>query len=149
MNNATAGALGGLAPSQVTPPLKTLVEGTLPNSLLSTPTFTTLPYAFNTSVPASIGGLVNSGLATSTYKAILAHAQESNGFNASAIPTISPTPFVITITTDGKTTTETLPVTAVPLGLDYQNAGSSLLSRVEMTCVIVLVVQVLFALSVW
>ncbi|KAF9237664.1 aspartic peptidase domain-containing protein [Melanogaster broomeanus] len=47
------------------------VATTLPNYVLATPTFSTPPYAFNTSVPATLGEVVPSELATSTYKPIL------------------------------------------------------------------------------
>ena len=43
---------------------------TLPNYLLATPTYTTPPYAFNTSVAATLGEIVDSELATSTYPPI-------------------------------------------------------------------------------
>jgi len=108
---------------------QTTIETTLPNFLVPTPTFTTPPYTFNTSIPASIGGIVNSGLATSTYHAILAQAQATTGFNASAIPTISPPPSVVTVTlTDGKTTVSTYSLAAVTLGVPpgWKNAGVSL-----------------------
>ncbi|KAJ3573645.1 hypothetical protein NP233_g2310 [Leucocoprinus birnbaumii] len=112
---------------------QTTIQANLPNSLLSTPTFTTPPYAFNTSIPATIGGIVRSGLATSTYSALLAHAQATTGFNGSAVPTISPSPSVTTITTDGITTTSVIATTDVHLGVPpgYSDAGPSLISSVR------------------
>lgn len=96
----------------------TTIQTTLPNFLVPTPTFTTPTYIFNTSVPASVGGIVSSGLATKTYNAILAQAQVTTGFNVSAIPTISPTPSLVTLTLpDGKTTVSTYSMMAVPLGV--------------------------------
>lgn len=95
----------------------------LPNSLLSTPTFviqstpteadpegpegptiantpkaTLPPYIFNTSVAATVGGIVSSELATSTYIAHLASAlvvaqgpvESVADTNASALPMITP-----------------------------------------------------------
>jgi len=96
---------------------QTTIQTVLPNSLMSTPTFSTPPYAFNTSIPASIGGIVQSGLATSTYRAILAHAHATTGFHGSAIPTISLSPSITVITTDGVTTTSTLSASAVHFGI--------------------------------
>lgn len=102
------------------------VATTIPNFLLPTPTFTTPPYTFNTSVSAPIGGTVFSGLATSTYRPILTESV----FNTSALPTISPGPTLVTlIVTDssGAVTTSVESMTAVPLGVPPGwNAASTL-----------------------
>ncbi|KAF9450359.1 acid protease [Macrolepiota fuliginosa MF-IS2] len=112
--SASAQAPPAVVTSAFTP--QTTIPTTLPNLLIPTPTFTTPPYTFNTSVPASVGGIVSSGLATSTYHAIL--AQATTGFNASAIPTISPAPSVVTFTmSDGKTTVSTYSLLAATLGV--------------------------------
>lgn len=71
------------------------VATTLPNFVLSTPTFTTPSYTFNTSVPASIGGIVSSGLANSTYTALF--GVQTTLANISALPTITPTREVVTL----------------------------------------------------
>ncbi|KAF8149990.1 aspartic peptidase domain-containing protein [Crassisporium funariophilum] len=71
------------------------VATTLPNFILPTPTFTTPPFALNTSVPASIGGIVSSGLANSTYTALLGTRTALT--NTSALPTIHPPPAIITL----------------------------------------------------
>ncbi|KAF9500128.1 acid protease [Pleurotus eryngii] len=98
------------------------VATTLPNFPLPTPTFTTPPYAFNTSVSTSNGGIVFSGLATSTYRPVLGGP---NGVNASAIPTISPKPVLQTLiltnaqgllTTSTKTLEEPTVTLALPPG---------------------------------
>ncbi|KAH8100850.1 acid protease [Cristinia sonorae] len=68
------------------------VATTLPNFPLSTPSFTTPPYIFNSSVPAPVGEIVSSGLATSTYSAALGVHRP----NATAIPTITPSPTLAT-----------------------------------------------------
>ncbi|KAJ2917443.1 hypothetical protein MD484_g3011, partial [Candolleomyces efflorescens] len=74
------------------------IATTLPNVLLPTPTYTTPPYTMNSSISASVGAIVTSGLATSTYSAIFG---THTSFNASAIPTISPEPSIFTsIVTD-------------------------------------------------
>lgn len=61
------------------------IATTLPNFLLSTPTYTTPPYAFNTSVPAEYGEIVQSELATSTYSPIIG----TLAVNATALPQVS------------------------------------------------------------
>ncbi|KAI0359850.1 acid protease [Trametes cingulata] len=68
------------------------VATTLPNFLVPTPSFTTPPYTFNTSVSAPPGEIVRSGLATSTYSALLG----AKHMNATALPTITPSPTVVT-----------------------------------------------------
>ncbi|KXN89112.1 Aspartic protease [Leucoagaricus sp. SymC.cos] len=143
---ATPSASAQPSPTSITPFIpQTTIPTTLPNFLIPTPTFTTPSYMYNTSVPATIGGIVNSGLATSTYKPILAHAQATTGFNASAIPTISPSPSVVTLTTNGMTIVSTFPAAAVTLGLPpgYISSGLSLSSSFGMTVVVALSVQVL------
>ncbi|TDL25860.1 acid protease [Rickenella mellea] len=68
------------------------IATTLPNFPLSTPSLTAPTYAFNTSVPASVGQLVQADLGTSTYSPILAPTA-----NASEIPTVSPSPTLTTV----------------------------------------------------
>ncbi|KAI0833486.1 acid protease [Trametes gibbosa] len=94
------------------------VATTLPNFLLPTPSPTVPAYTFNTSVPASRGEVVRSGLATSTYKPLLA-AKHSN---ATALPAITPSPTVATFIitdTSGHTLTSvsTAPQVSVTLGV--------------------------------
>lgn len=94
------------------------VATTLPNFLLATPSPTVPPYTFNTSVPATRGELVQSGLATSTYKPLLA----SKHTNATALPAITPSPTVATFIltdTSGHTLTSvsTAPQISVTLGV--------------------------------
>ncbi|KAI0787656.1 acid protease [Fomes fomentarius] len=69
------------------------VPTTLPNHLVSTPTLSTPTYTFNDSVTATPGTTVKSGLATSTYSALLA----SRHRNISAILTLTPSPTVATL----------------------------------------------------
>ncbi|KAH9903035.1 acid protease [Cubamyces lactineus] len=72
------------------------VATTLPNFLLPTPTFSTPAYTFNTSVRATPGELVRTGLATSTYVPLLGGAGGTHHRNATALPTITPSPTVVT-----------------------------------------------------
>ncbi|TFK40330.1 acid protease [Crucibulum laeve] len=105
------------------------VATTLPNFLLPTPSFTTPSYALNTSISASIGGIVSTGLATSTYSALLG---QGTTFNASAVPTITPIPSVVTLVLtdsagDVTTSVSTNSMAAVTLGIPPGwNAGTAL-----------------------
>ncbi|KAJ7650314.1 acid protease [Roridomyces roridus] len=69
--------------------VKATVATTLPNSLLSTPTFPTPSYSFNASVHAPTGGILSSALATNTYSAIF--GQKDNVI-VTNLPLISPGP---------------------------------------------------------
>lgn len=70
------------------------IATTLPNSLLTTPSPTPAPYGLNSSFTAPTGVIVSSGLANSTYNAIL----EQNPTNFSALPIITASPTVATLT---------------------------------------------------
>ncbi|KAI0264506.1 aspartic peptidase domain-containing protein [Gloeopeniophorella convolvens] len=101
--------------------LSLIVPTTLPNFVISTPTFTTSPYIFNTSVPASV--VAATDLATSTYAPIIAKVVNgvTQNFNASALPTITPTPTLATILLTGadgavRTSVSPLPTSSVVLG---------------------------------
>ncbi|KAL4252278.1 peptidase A1 family protein [Abortiporus biennis] len=103
------------------------IATTLPNFPIATPTFTTPAYEFNVSVTASQGAIVTSGLATSTYSAVLAtkHA------NVTAIQALTPSPTLVTflITQDGqvRTSVSTVATPTVTLGAPPGwNAGTSL-----------------------
>ncbi|EIW57558.1 acid protease [Trametes versicolor FP-101664 SS1] len=69
------------------------VGTTLPNFLIPTPSPTAPAYTFNTSVSATRGQIVKTGLATSTYVALLASKHQ----NATALPAITPSPTVATL----------------------------------------------------
>ncbi|KAF8183918.1 aspartic peptidase A1 [Pholiota molesta] len=71
------------------------VATTLPNFLLPTPSFTTPPYTFNTSVSTTLGGIVSSDLANSTYSALF--GQKTTLSNISALPMITPPPSIVTL----------------------------------------------------
>ncbi|KAF8808731.1 acid protease [Phlegmacium glaucopus] len=106
----------------------TPIATTLPNFILSTPTFTTPPYALNTSVSASIGGIVSSGLANSTYTTLF--GERTTLANTSALPTINSTRQVVTlILTDAAgdvaTTVSTIPAPTVTLGVPPGWSGNA------------------------
>jgi hypothetical protein len=94
------------------------VATTLPNSLLSTPTFATPSYGFNASIKAPTGGIVSSALATSTYSAIFGQKL----VNVTSLPAITPAPTVTAvIVTNAQgvvtTSTSTYPLPTITLGL--------------------------------
>jgi len=104
------------------------VATTLPNSLLSTPAFSTPSYGFNSSIPASTGGIVTSALATSTYSPIFGQ----KAAKVTSLPAITPDPTITTITSTNAqgevtTTTSTLEPT-ITLGVppDFISAASAL-----------------------
>jgi len=108
------------------------VATTLPNFVLPTPTYTTPRYTFNTSVPASIGGIVSSGLANSTYTALFG-TQTTLANVSSAFSTIDNTRQVITlfVTNSGgvvATSVSTVPSASVTLGVPpgWSSAGRSI-----------------------
>ncbi|KIM56909.1 hypothetical protein SCLCIDRAFT_1219943 [Scleroderma citrinum Foug A] len=91
------------------------VATTLPNYVLATPSFTTPPYTFNTSVPATYGEIVPSELATSTYAPILI----TPSANLSALPVVSDA-YTLTYTDakgDAVTTTYHISDPSNPLGV--------------------------------
>ncbi|KAF8553950.1 acid protease [Imleria badia] len=79
----------------------------LPNYLLPTPTYTTPPYAFNTSVPATLGEIVDSELATSTYLPIVV----SPAIGATALPVVSDQYTLIATNAQGMVVTSTYHLT--------------------------------------
>ncbi|KIY44031.1 acid protease, partial [Fistulina hepatica ATCC 64428] len=82
---------------------------TLPNYVLSTPSYSASSYALNSSVTAYLGGVVTSGLATSTYSALLGTGTVV--WDTTAVPTIAPAATVTTLTTtdsQGETSTTTV-----------------------------------------
>ncbi|KAI1796822.1 acid protease [Ganoderma leucocontextum] len=106
------------------------VPTTLPNFLISTPTYSTPSYTFNASLAASAtpGKIVKTGLATSTYSPVLNALDR----NATAIRTLTLSPTVLTlILTDTSghtvTTTSTASEKSVTLGLpsDLSNGALS------------------------
>lgn len=118
LRNATDVPETPSAVSSILSSLSATVATTLPNFPLSTPSYTAPAYIFNTSVPAQVGMIVSSGLATSTYSPIIQH----NVFNVSALPTVSPSPTVFTLLlTDASgvihTSTSTHPAPSFTLGV--------------------------------
>jgi hypothetical protein len=80
---------------------------TLPNYLLATPTYTTPPYTFNTSVPAPLGEIVDSELGTSTYPPMVV----SPTIGATALPMLSDQYTLIGTNAQGEVVTSTYHLT--------------------------------------
>lgn len=81
------------------------IATTLPNSLLSTPSYTTPPYALNTSVTAEPGEIVSSELGMSTYSPMIGTTPTPQ---PTAIPMVSLSQDVVTLIVtnhDGVSTT--------------------------------------------
>ncbi|THH09160.1 hypothetical protein EW145_g2211 [Phellinidium pouzarii] len=107
------------------------VTTTLPNVLLPTPSASTASYLFNTSIPASAGAVVSSALGASTYSALLT----ATSVNASALPTITLSPALVTLLVTGAsgmviTTTSAAPSSSIALGVPPgdRSANSALLA---------------------
>jgi hypothetical protein len=97
------------------------VPTTLPNFVVPTPTLTTPPYTFNSSVPTSV--LALSDLATSTYSPLIEEIVSGmvEKLNVTTLPGVKPTPTLATIlVTDASgavhTSVSTLPSSSVVLG---------------------------------
>jgi hypothetical protein len=99
------------------------IATTLPNFLLSTPTYTTPPYAFNTSVPAEYGEIVQSELATSTYSPIIG----TLAVNATALPQVSGAYTLLVTDSNGAIETSTYHISqpSVPLGVPPGWSGAA------------------------
>ncbi|KAF7374899.1 Aspartic protease [Mycena sanguinolenta] len=144
LNNATETAEAPV-PTSYFATMSETVTTDLPNSLLSTPSFSTPTYAFNTSIQASTGGILTSALATSTYSALLG----PKATRVTSLPLISPEPTVTTITSTNSQgsitiTTSTL-IAAVTLGVPPGGNAASSLSAFSviplMLCFVSLVVN--------
>ncbi|EJD06572.1 acid protease [Fomitiporia mediterranea MF3/22] len=103
------------------------IATTLPNSLLSTPSATTAPYIFNTSIPASVGAIVTSGLGDDNYSAIL--MGDPVNINTSALPVITPPPTLVTLIVTDKsgavlTSVEHVPTSSIALGVPPGQSSS-------------------------
>ncbi|KAF9779036.1 acid protease [Thelephora terrestris] len=106
------------------------IATTLPNSLLSPPSYTTPPYAFNTSVVAEPGEIVSSELGTSTYSPMFGTVPTPQ---PTAIPTVSLTPNVITLLVTNHNSVSTSVSTAMDdqasLGVPYGWTSSGSIGR--------------------
>ncbi|KAG1747197.1 acid protease [Suillus paluster] len=102
------------------------VATTLPNYPLSTPSYTTPSYAFNTSVPAVYGEIVQSELATSTYSPLIG----TLAVNATALPQVSGAYTLLVTNSNGAVVTSTYHVSqpSVALGVPpgWSSAAASL-----------------------
>jgi len=127
------------------------IATTLPNSLLSPPTYTTPPYALNTSVTAEPGEIVLSELGTSTYSPMI-------GTMATPRPTVVPlvtlSPSVITllVTNGGGTSTtvstvqDSQPTLGIPYGWSSGSAGRHTPPSLVTTALLLLLSFVVFSI---
>ena len=96
------------------------IATTLPNSLLSPPSYTTPPYALNTSVTVEPGEIVQSELGTSTYSPMIGTRATPR---PTAVPLVTLSPNVITliVTSNGgvSTTVSTAEDNEETLGIPY------------------------------
>lgn len=120
LRNASAALDSGNAISSFLSSASSTIATTLPNFVLSNPTLTTPAYTFNTSVPASVGEIVTSDLATSTYSPMLsAYTQLPNVSLSGSLQT-----FIITDTA-GHTLTSTSVAPTITLGAIPGRAASA------------------------
>ena len=106
------------------------IATTLPNSLLSPPSYTTPPYALNTSVSVEPGEIVQSELGTSTYSPMIGTRATPR---PTAVPLVTLSPSVITliVTNNGSvsTTVSTAEDNAETLGIPYGWSSGSARGR--------------------
>ena len=116
------------------------VATTLPNFVLATPTYTTPPYAFNTSVPATLGEIVDSELATSTYWPLAV---------SPALPTLFDAYTLIETNSQGQVVTSTYHLTEPSVVLGEPPGWSG--ARMLHTSIAALCISLLVAIcaSVW
>lgn len=101
------------------------VATTLPNFVLSTPTYTTPPYAFNTSVPAVYGEIVQSELATSTYSPLIG----TLAVNATALPQVTGAYTLFVTNSNGAVVTSTYHISQPLVTLGVPPGWNSAASR--------------------
>jgi len=114
--------------------LSLTVETQLPNSLLATPTFTTPPYIFNTSVPTA--SPAQSDLAASTYVPLFRSGILAN---VTSLPRLAPGEIIVTVTNGGVfTTTQPSVTTTALLGHYPGQPDGALHSRAASPFIVVL-----------
>ena len=125
---------------------------TLPNSLLLPPSYTTPPYALNTSVTVQPGEIALSELGTSTYSPMIGTIATPK---PTAVPLVTLTPTVITliVTNNGSvsTTVSTAPGDQATLGIPYGwtsgSAGQCNKPSLVTTGLLLLLSFVMFSIS--
>ena len=127
------------------------IATTLPNSLLSPPSYTTPPYALNTSVSVEPGEIVQSELGTSTYSPMIGTRATPR---PTAVPLVTLSPNVVTliVTNNGGVSTtvstaedneETL---GVPYGWSSGSAGRYTAPSLATTVMLLLLSFVVFSI---
>ncbi|KAG1866830.1 acid protease [Suillus subluteus] len=105
--------------------LSVTIATTLPNFVLSTPTYTTPSYAFNTSVPAVYGEIVQSELATSTYSPLMG----TLAVNATALPQVTGAYTLFVTNANGAVVTSTSHISQPSVTLGVPPGWSGAASR--------------------
>lgn len=130
LNNATAPVESPADVDSFFSSASATVTTVLPNVVLSTPAPSTPSYLFNSSIPAPTGKIMSTGLGTSTYIPAL----NTRHRNATLIPTVTPSPSLVTfiVTSDGQVVTSVSTVTppmitlGQPAGWNLSNGNAAL-----------------------
>lgn len=121
------------------------VATTLPNFVLSTPTYTTPSYAFNTSVPAVYGEIVQSELATSTYSPLIG----TLAVNATALPQVTGAYTLYVTNSNGAVVTSTSHISQPLVTLGVPPGWSSAASRTVPGVGLVISMLITLAAGIW
>jgi hypothetical protein len=121
------------------------VATTLPNFVLSTPTYTTPSYAFNTSVPAVYGEIVQSELATSTYSPLIG----TLAVNATALPQVTGAYTLFVTNSNGAVVTSTYHISQPLVTLGVPPGWSSAASRTVPGVGLVIPMLITLAAGIW
>lgn len=129
------------------------IATTLPNSLLSPPSYTTPPYALNTSVSVEPGEVVLSELGTSTYSPLIGTTPTPQ---LTAVPMVTLSPMVVTLIVTNHDGVSTSISTAqdsqgtnlgVPYGWDSGSAGRYTIPSSLTIVLLLLLSLVMFSVS--
>lgn len=121
------------------------IATTLPNFILSTPTYTTPSYAFNTSVPAVYGEIVPSELATSTYSPLMG----TLAVNATALPQVTGAYTLFVTNSNGAVVTSTSHISQASVALGVPPGWSNAASRSVPGVGLAISMLITLAISTW
>ena len=122
MRNNSAPAVSPDAVSSFLASESLVIQSTLPNVLLPTPTYSTPPYLFNASMTVPTR-LASSGIGASTYSRLITKA------TITYLPTITPSPTLMVFTTTNESgltviTTSSATMASVALGVPRASSAS-------------------------
>lgn len=121
------------------------IATTLPNFILSTPTYTTPSYAYNTSVPAVYGEIVQSELATSTYSPLMG----TLAVNATALPQVTGAYTLFVTNSNGAVVTSTSHISQPSVALGVPPGWSNAASRSVPGVGLAISMLITLAISTW